>query len=78
MDPVRRWFASEISMSLTVTGILDTKRIQRGSEGRVDHDRTGKGGGGGLELLLDVNQEVIRRHEFEGGGRGALDFCREE
>ena len=52
--PTRYWLepfiiqaASEGSMSLIVAGSLDTKCRRRSGEGRVEHDRIGKGGGGG-------------------------------
>ena len=45
--PVRRWSASEVAMSLMSAGRLDTNRRRRGGEGRGEHDRTGKVGGGG-------------------------------
>ena len=38
---------SSVSILLTVVGSLSAERIQRGVEGRGDHGRAGKGGGGG-------------------------------
>ena len=39
--------AIEGSLSLTVVGSLDAKRIERGGEGIVDRERAGKGVRGG-------------------------------
>ena len=47
----RRQAASEGSLSLTVASSLVNKRIRRDDEGRADHERAGKGGGGGPGLF---------------------------
>ena len=65
-----RWAASEGSLSLTVAGSLSNECIRRGSGGRGDHEREGKGSGVGSKHLLESNKEGIRRHDLEGGGGG--------
>ena len=63
-----RWSASEGSLLLTVAGSLNAGRIWRGGGGLEEHDRAGKGGGGGP---MTFYREDIRRGSggsyFEGG-----------
>ena len=66
----QRRASSEVSLPPTVVGILGTEWIRRGGEGRVEHERASKGGGGGSGVLLEGNQEGIQRHDLEGGGGG--------
>ena len=69
--------ASEGPLSPKVTGSLDMKRIYSGGEGRGDQELAGKDCGGGPGRLLEVNQEVIRRRDLEGG-RGGVGSRGEE
>ena len=48
-----------------VVGKLDTYWIWRGGEVRGEHERAGKGVGGGLGSCVRENQEGIQRHDLE-------------
>ena len=48
-----------------VVGKLDTYWIWRGGEVRGEHERAGKGVGGGLGSFFRENQEGIQRHDLE-------------
>ena len=65
--------ASEGSLLLIVEGSLNVEQVQRGGRGWGEHERTGKGSGGGHR---NFTGEYIRRvsvgSDFEGvrGGGG--------
>ena len=50
-----------------MVGNLDTGRSWRGIEIRLDHERVGKGCGGGLGRFFREHQEGIQRYDLEIG-----------
>ena len=76
LDTVSRPVASEGSLSLKVTDILDVTQIQRGIKRRGVNYHAGKGGEGESRRFLEENKERIRRHDFESGrgGGGGVGF----
>ena len=63
----QRQTTSEGLLSLTVAGIFDAERNQRGGKGRGEHERASKGRGEGQGIFLEGDKEGKRGRGMEGG-----------